>query len=115
MGFKFRKRVSLFGGLVNLNIGKNGLNSLSIGAGPLTYNTKSKKTTVNIPGSGLSYQTEGEKKGLVIVPGDVTRATVSLPVEDMELIRRYFKVKSNKAAVEMCVKMTMDTIRKFES
>ena len=59
MSFNFRKTVSL-GKHVKANIGKNGV-SFTVKAGPLTYNTRTHKTTVRIA-KGLSYTTKGKKK-----------------------------------------------------
>jgi hypothetical protein len=56
MGFRFRKGVRLFPGL-RLNVTKQGISSLSIGGKGLTYNIgkKGTRSTVGLPGSGLSY------------------------------------------------------------
>ena len=59
MGFRFRKRTRLFAGF-HLNWSKNGLSSISIGRPGATWNlpiarTGSERTTVGIPGTGLSY------------------------------------------------------------
>lgn len=55
MGLRFRKRIKLFPG-VWLNLSKSGV-STSIGGKGLTVNLKGgkTKTTVSIPGTGLSY------------------------------------------------------------
>lgn len=57
MGFRFRQSIRLGKGL-RLNLGKRGA-SLSLGRRGLTYNINSKggRTTVGLPGSGVSYST----------------------------------------------------------
>ena len=59
MGFRFRKRIKL-GNLLHLNIGKTGITSLSIGKKGCTFNVNSKgvKTTLGLPGTGVSYSTK---------------------------------------------------------
>lgn len=58
MGWNFRKRIS-WGG-INLNFGKKGFNSVSIGGKGITYNLNAKgaKTTYSLYGTGLSYSTQ---------------------------------------------------------
>jgi hypothetical protein len=58
MGFRFRKRLKIAPG-VHLNISKSGI-STSVGPAGLTTNLQAGKqrTTVGIPGSGLSYQSK---------------------------------------------------------
>lgn len=63
MGFRFRKRTGLLGGLLKLNWSKKGLSSISLGVPGATYNVPvaregNARTTVGLPGTGLSYQTE---------------------------------------------------------
>lgn len=59
MSFNFRKTVSL-GKHVKANIGKNGV-SFTVKAGPVSYNTKTHKTSVRIA-KGLSYTTKTKHK-----------------------------------------------------
>ena len=65
MGFRFRKRVKILPGLW-LNLSKSGV-STSIGGKGLTVNLKNgkTKTTVGLPGTGLSYSqtTSGNPEG----------------------------------------------------
>jgi hypothetical protein len=58
MGFRFRKRVKLLPG-VTLNVSKTGV-STSIGRSGATVNIRKgrTKTTIGIPGTGLSYTDE---------------------------------------------------------
>lgn len=61
MGVKYRKKVKLAQG-INVNISKNGLSSISLGRRGCTANINKKgsvRTTVGLPGSGISYQTKG--------------------------------------------------------
>ena len=55
MGFRFRRRVTLFPGL-RINLSKSGA-SVSIGGRGATvnYSKRGKRVTVGIPGSGISY------------------------------------------------------------
>lgn len=64
MGFRFRKSIGIAPG-VKINIGKSGVNSLSVGGRGATVNLNGKgaRTTVGIPGSGLSYQTQRSSGG----------------------------------------------------
>ncbi len=50
MPLHYRRRINL--GPVRLNFTERGLTSLSLKLGPLTYSLKTKKTTVNLPGTG---------------------------------------------------------------
>ena len=63
MGFRFHKRSGLLGGLLHLNWSKNGLSSISIGKPGATLNipvarSGSTRTTVRLPGTGLSWSEE---------------------------------------------------------
>ena len=60
MGFNFRKTISI-GKHLKANVGKNGLNSFTVKVGPVSYNTKTHKTSVRIA-KGLSYKFGGKKK-----------------------------------------------------
>lgn len=59
MGFRFRKRIKIIPG-VWLNLGKKGINSMSVGAGPFTSNINRDgiKHTTGLHGTGLSYETK---------------------------------------------------------
>ena len=59
MGFRFRKRIKL-SKHITLNISKSGI-SPSVRMGRITYNLKSKVTTVRL-GNGLSYVFNKKKK-----------------------------------------------------
>lgn len=56
MGFRFRKSIKIAPG-VRINISKKGLSSLSVGRPGATVNINKKgtRTTLGIPGSGLSH------------------------------------------------------------
>ncbi len=56
MGFRFRKSIKIAPG-IKLNIGKKGISSVSIGKRGASVNISGKGTrsTIGIPGSGLSY------------------------------------------------------------
>jgi hypothetical protein len=58
MGFRFRKRIRLAPG-IHLNLSKTGI-STSLGRPGMTVNLRGRKarTTVGIPGSGLSYSVD---------------------------------------------------------
>ncbi len=59
MGFRFRKSVRIAPG-VRLNFSKKGLSSLSVGRPGATVNMNADgaKTTLGLPGTGLSYSTK---------------------------------------------------------
>lgn len=59
MGFRFRNSIRLAPG-VRLNIGKKGMNSLSVGGRGVTLNVGKDGTrvTVGLPGTGMSYSTK---------------------------------------------------------
>lgn len=64
MGFNFRKSLKIAPG-VKLNIGKNGITSVSAGVkgARVSVGKKGTRTTVGIPGTGLSYSSyESNKK-----------------------------------------------------
>jgi hypothetical protein len=55
MGFRFRRSVKLFPGL-RLNFGKRGISaSIGVRGVHVTYRPTGTRTTVGLPGSGLSY------------------------------------------------------------
>lgn len=58
---KFRYRKTIGSKHVKANIGKNGVNSFTFKFGPISYNTKSGKTTLKIF-KGLSYVFGNNKK-----------------------------------------------------
>jgi hypothetical protein len=66
MGLRFRKRIKIFPG-VWFNLSKSGV-STSLGGKGLTINLKNgkAKTTIGLPGTGLSYSqtTSGNPDGL---------------------------------------------------
>lgn len=53
MPLHFRRRLSF--GPLRVNLTEKGVSSVSVKLGPLTYNLKSKKTTVNLPGTGPTW------------------------------------------------------------
>ena len=59
MGFRFRQRIKIAPG-VYLNLGKKGVNSVSVRGGPFTtnFNEDGVKHTVGLHGTGLSYETK---------------------------------------------------------
>lgn len=69
MGFRFRKSLKLGKG-VRLNLGKRGVTSTSIGGKGVTLNLgkSGSKTTLNIPGTGVSYTSSTPKEQRVIDP-----------------------------------------------
>ena len=73
MGFRFNRRISLFKGL-RLNLSKSGT-SVSVGSrgGWLTFGKKGTRTTVGIPGTGMSWSEkiddpapEGEQPSIIL-------------------------------------------------
>jgi hypothetical protein len=58
MGFRFRKKINLLPGL-SLNLSNSGI-SASVKAGPISWNSRTKKTSVNLPGP-FSYQSGSGK------------------------------------------------------
>lgn len=58
MGIRFRKKSDLLPGL-SLNLSKSGI-STSIKVGPVSWNSRTQKTSVNLPGS-FSYQSDSAK------------------------------------------------------
>ncbi|HWS65765.1 MAG TPA: DUF4236 domain-containing protein [Steroidobacteraceae bacterium] len=55
MGFRFRRSIKLFPGL-RLNFGKHGISaSIGVRGAHVTYGPTGTRTTVSLPGSGLSY------------------------------------------------------------
>ncbi|BBK09383.1 DUF4236 domain-containing protein [Klebsiella phage 05F01] len=66
MGLRFRKRIKVIPG-VYINFGKKGVNSVSVGGNGLTANVNRNgtKTTVGLPGTGLSYETKRASGGSV--------------------------------------------------
>jgi Protein of unknown function (DUF4236) len=64
MGFRFRKSIKLLPG-IRLNVGKKGINSVSVGGRGATTNIgkHGTHTTYSIPGTGISYRTGSHKSG----------------------------------------------------
>jgi Protein of unknown function (DUF4236)/Rho termination factor, N-terminal domain len=58
MGFRLRKKIKLLPGL-SINISNSGI-SASVKAGPISWNSKTQKTSVNLPGP-FSYQSGSGK------------------------------------------------------
>lgn len=83
MPFRFRKRTRLFPGL-SLNWSKNGLSSISIGTPGATVNIPvarqgNTRTTVGLPGTGLSWTEEGSSKRSVRERQQSQRRAPKLP------------------------------------
>jgi len=53
MALHFRRRFSF--GPLRVNVTEKGVRSVAVKLGPVTYNLKSKKTTVNLPGTGPTW------------------------------------------------------------
>jgi Protein of unknown function (DUF4236) len=64
MGFRFRKSIKILPG-IRLNVGKKGINSVSVGGRGATANIgkHGTHTTYSIPGTGISYRTGSHKSG----------------------------------------------------
>jgi hypothetical protein len=64
MGFRFRKSIKVLPG-IRLNVGKRGINSVSVGGHGVTTNIgkHGAHTTYSIPGTGISYRTGSHKRG----------------------------------------------------
>lgn len=64
MGFRFRKSIKILPG-IRLNVGKKGINSVSVGGRGATTNIgkHGTLTTYSIPGTGISYRTGSHKTG----------------------------------------------------
>lgn len=58
MGFRFRKKIKIAPG-ISLNLSKSGV-STSVKAGPVSWNSRTQKTSVNLPGP-LSYKFDSNK------------------------------------------------------
>ncbi len=56
MPFRYRRRFR-FGPLI-INATQKGVTSVALKVGPLTYNFKSRKTTVNLPGTGPTWSSK---------------------------------------------------------
>ncbi len=62
MGFRIRKKIKLLPG-ISLNLSKSGI-STTVKAGPISWNSRTQRTSVNLPGP-FSYQSSsGKNKGL---------------------------------------------------
>jgi hypothetical protein len=62
MGFRFRESIKILPG-IRLNVGKEGINSVSVGGRGATTNIgkHGTHTTYSIPGTGISYRTGSHK------------------------------------------------------
>jgi hypothetical protein len=64
MGFRFCKSIKILPG-IRLNVGKHGINSVSVGGHGATTNfgKHGTHTTYSIPGTGISYRTGSHRGG----------------------------------------------------
>lgn len=64
MGFRFHKRINLFGGAFRINFSKSGIGYSYGGKGARVTKMANgrTRTTLSIPGSGISYVTESGSK-----------------------------------------------------
>lgn len=69
MGLNFKKSLKIAPGL-KLNIGKKGINSVSVGKSGARVNVGKRgiKTTVGMPGSGLSYSKNSSYNKISTLP-----------------------------------------------
>ncbi len=56
MPFRYRRRLRL--GPLRFNVTENGVRSVAVQLGPLTYNFKTRKATVNLPGTGPTWSSK---------------------------------------------------------
>jgi hypothetical protein len=79
VGFRFRRSIKIIPGL-KINLGKQGFTSVSVGGHGLTtnYGKKGTRTTVGLPGTGLSYSTYSPKNKAV--PTQPNQAVTTRPV-----------------------------------
>jgi len=97
MGFRFRKRIGLFGGLAHINLSGGGV---SVSAGPNGTNVnvdlmgrRKPRATLGIPGSGLSYQAtlKGEQTQREFIENATTEQAQPDPQENLPVpVRREF-------------------------
>lgn len=59
MGFKLRKSIPL--GPIRLNFTERGFSSITIKAGPFSWNSRTRKRTIDTPGPGY-WQSGGKKR-----------------------------------------------------
>lgn len=60
MALRFRKRIRL--GFIVLNFTERGLSSVSIKAGPFTFNTRRRRLTTDLPGGLYHTRNSGGEK-----------------------------------------------------
>lgn len=79
MGFNFRKSLKIAPG-VRVNVTKKGVSSLSVGKNGARVNVGKKgvKTTVGIPGSGLSYSKHNSYDNSSSMPSQNAKAEKSI-------------------------------------
>lgn len=79
MGFSFRKSLKIAPG-VRVNVTKKGVSSLSVGKNGARVNVgkKGMKTTVGIPGSGLSYSKHNSYDNSSSLPSQNAKAEKSI-------------------------------------
>ena len=81
MGFRFRRSFKIAPG-VRLNMGRTGFTSVSVGGKGLTANVgrRGVRTTVGLPGTGLSYTTSTPAVSKKTAGAAVTRVRVPITV-----------------------------------
>lgn len=100
MGFKFKKRISFLGGLINFNFSKNGV-STSYKVGPMTVNPKRNKITTNAPIKGIYHESKIVDKRIgTKSSGGMKRVSIEISESDLILLKNLTGIGTNKGSVQ---------------
>lgn len=103
MKFRPKKRISLFGGLLNLNISKSGISTSSKVAGVNT-NHKTGKVTTGTGYGTLELKGANKKPAKASESTDVKNVTIQVAGDTMELLKKLTGESTNKGAISEIVR-----------
>lgn len=103
MKFIPKKRVSLFGGLLNLNISKSGISTSSKVAG-ININHKTGRITTGTGCGTLELKGANKKPGKASGPGEVKNVTIQVAGDTMELLKKLTGESTNKEVISEIVR-----------
>lgn len=117
MGFRLRKSVSLFGGAFRINFSKSGIGYSYGGKGARVTKTANgrTRTTLSIPGTGISYVTEsgGKKKNRPIQSNSTNNYQSS--IDSDQILERTIENSSAEGLVSVCEQDFISAIKRYRT
>lgn len=117
MGFRFRKSVSLFGGAFRINFSKSGIGYSYGGKGARVTKTANgrTRTTLSLPGTGISYIAEsGKKKTHRPIQGNTVNITQH-PIETDQILERTIENASTEGLVSVQEQDFIASIKRYRT